>query len=382
MFLLSSVLVSCWTCHVVNALTPPGSWCPNSFSLSSHYQNSARHTCQAMDATRMHFQILLVDSDNVKGRIAEGLLAKIADYNDARLVIFPASATMILDDKTPRDAAPSASVIQICRLLQLCPELTRATTTTASQHEQHNDNDNNSIITQLGTQFSMSYLDDYDLIVCMDDDIQTRILRALEMEHQDYYGPRIRLLSEFTSPDFYASIRPTTTTTTTTSSSSKNDNINDNVVSMLSPDLWNHVQDHVDMVMNRSSSIFAYTAAGGGGGDIALDKEWPLVQAAMIVACAGICRFSLDVMDAHVEEAFQALLERNFCRPEHVPGTLMTPPLEEQKEDHAFWNQADDQLRKSSFAITGYFSPQQRRTRLQNHVDQLRRKFGTYNNQP
>jgi hypothetical protein len=334
-----------------------------------------------MDATRMHFQILLVDSDNVKGRIAEGLLAKIADYNDARLVIFPASATMILDDTTPRDAAPSASVIQICRLLQLCPELT-GTPTASQQHQQNNDNDNdsNSIITQLGTQFSMSYLDDYDLIVCMDDDIQTRILRALDMEHQDYYGPRIRLLSEFTSPDFYASIRPTATTT---GSTSENDNINDNVVSMLNPDLWNHVQDHVDMVMNRSSSIFAYAAGGGGGGDIALDKEWPLVQAAMIVACAGICRFSLDVMEAHVEEAFQALLESNFCRPEHVPGLLlMTPPEEDETGDHDFWNQADDQLRKCSFAITGYFSPQQRRTRLQNHVDQLRRKFGTYNNQP
>jgi hypothetical protein len=79
-------------------------------------------------------------------------------------------------------------------------------------------------------------------------------------------------------------------------------------------------------------------------------------------------------MEAHVENAFQSLLERNFCRPEHVPATL--------EEHDYFWNQADDQLRKCSFAITGYFSPQQRRTRLQNHVDQLRRKFGTYNHQP
>lgn len=203
----------------------------------------------------------------------------------------------------------------------------------------------------------MSYLNDYDLIVCMDDDIQSRILRALDMEHQDYYGPRIRLLSEFTSPDFCASIRPTTS---------------ENVLSMLSPDLWNHVQPHVDRVRNRSSSIFAPSSTS-----IALDKkEWSLVQAAMIVACAGICRFSLDVMEAHVEDAFQSLLERNFCRPEHVPGTLTL------EEKHEFWNQADDQLRKCSFAITGYFSPQQRRTRLQNHVDQLRRKFGTYNHQP
>lgn len=87
---------------------------------------------------------------------------------------------------------------------------------------------------------------------------------------------------------------------------------------------------------------------------------WPQVQAGMLVACTGIVKFCLDTMDAQFDASFDNLLQMNFYKPQHLDFTV---------------EQADDQLRKSSFSITGYFSPKQRQERIKRHFDSLREKF-------
>ena len=130
---------------------------PSSFSFVNYQKACALETSQALDASRQHFQILFVDDDNAKGRIAEGLLAKIAEYNDAMCVLFPASATISSSRNAPRDAAPSARVLDQCRSLGLCPSRSET----------------------MGTDFDLTYLDEYDLIVALSEDIRSLILHCL-----------------------------------------------------------------------------------------------------------------------------------------------------------------------------------------------------------
>ena len=54
----------------------------------------AQETADALDASRYHLQILFVDEGDGKGRIAEGLLARVGEWNDAVNILFPASTTM------------------------------------------------------------------------------------------------------------------------------------------------------------------------------------------------------------------------------------------------------------------------------------------------
>ena len=110
------------------------------FSLRDYQRQCALETSHSLDASRLHFQILFVDDDNAKGRIAEGLLARIAEHNDAMSVLFPASATISSSRHASRDAAASTTVLKACQSLGLCP--TRSDT--------------------MGTDFNLRYLSDYD----------------------------------------------------------------------------------------------------------------------------------------------------------------------------------------------------------------------------
>jgi hypothetical protein len=284
----------------------------SSFSLSHYHKARALETSNSMDASRLHFQILFVDDDNAQGRIAEGLLAKLAEHNDALFVLFPASATIASSRNAPRDAAAPNAAVQVCHALHLCE----------------------SISTAIGTSFDLSYLDEYDLVIPMNDDIRSLILRSLSVDDQAYYAPKLRLYSEFLSPEFCSTeescrIAPET------------------LVNMLEPELRDKVTPYLEEITDRSSSVFG-------------DDEGP-AQAAWILAAAGVTRFCLDTMDAQFEDAFSTLLEKNFKQ---------LQDLEQLK-----WHQADDQLRKCSHAVTGYFSPEQRKRRIERHLEDLRVKL-------
>ena len=126
-----------------------------------------------------------------------------------------------------------------------------------------------------------------------------------------------------------------------------------------------------DLVKDSSSTIFSQSLDANDihqpsfvlsetGSAVPDTNGWPQVQAGMLVACTGIVKFCLDTMDAQFDASFDNLLQMNFYKPQHLDFTV---------------EQADDQLRKSSFSITGYFSPKERKKRIEQHMSALRLKF-------
>ena len=289
----------------------------DSFSLSAYQKARAVETSRSLDASRLHFQILFVDDDNVRGRIAEGLLARIAEHNDAMFVLFPASTT-VPSYQTPPDAAAPIRAVQRCESLGIYDNIASA----------------------MGTLFDKNYLDEYDLILCFNDDLRTHILRSLPgLEDQEYYAPKCRLLSEFLSPEFCNLHRTTHHPDSST------------VRNMVEADLLERVDSTVleAAIEDRSSNVFA-------------DVDGEDFEAAMIMACAGLTRFCLDTIDAQFESAFFSMLDKNFYRPESLSLS---------------WEKADDQLRLCNSSVTGYFSPKQRRIWVEKHMEKLRDKLSS-----
>lgn len=309
----------------------------DAFSLSDYQKARALETTKCLDASRLHFQIMFVDDDNAKGRIAEGLLARVAEYNDALFMLFPASSTIEASINAPRDAAAPEQAVAVCQSLGLCS--TRSTL--------------------MGTSFDLSYLDEYDLIIPMNDDIRSLILRSLGAIDQEYYGPKCRLLSEFLSPEFCSvSQSQSIGSVAQTINNSKNDNDDDEqqiretsnakiLLDVLDQELRDRVAPYSDLVIDRSSNVLD-------------EHQLELQTAALILAASGVTKFCLEAMEAQFESSFQSLLQHNFRSPEH---------LEVSREE------ADAQLRRCSHSVTGYFSPEQRRTRFEQHIADLRIKL-------
>lgn len=310
----------------------------NAFSLSAYQKARAEETSQYLDASRCHFQILFVDNNNSHGRLAEGVLARVAEYNDALCMLFPASATIDSSKNAPLDAAAPEAAIAICDSLGLC-----STRSTAQ-----------------GVSFSLDLLLEYDLIISMNEEVQNLILRSLSPNQQHSYGPKCRLLAEFLSVDFCG---------IHSKQSSNNDNL---LLDMLDSDLYERAVPFSNLVRDSSSSnIFTSTitwkdayeprmALSGTGAAVPNTSGWPQIEAAILLASAGITRFCLDTMNSQMEAAFQSLLALHFSRKEHLEFTF---------------HQADEQMRRGSVAISGYFSPQERQTRFEQHLASLRLKL-------
>ena len=327
------------------------------FSLSVYQKERAIETSQSLDASRNHFQILFVDDDNTKGRIAEGILARVAEYNDAMCVLFPSSATIESSRNAPRDAAAPEAAVAVCEALGLCS--TRST--------------------MMGTSFDLSYLDEYDLIVAMDDDIRSLILRSLSVTDQEYYGPKCRLLSEFLSPEFCGisqHVNPDSNsnseppvieaTKTTTDGDTMNQPLNiELLLNTLDPDLKDRVTPFWEDVIDRSSTV------------ITQPESSAMQTAALILASSGLVRFCLDTIDAQLEAAFQSLLQNNFHSREHVRSMDNNRNGSSTDASNRYWEQVDAQLRRSCSSVTGFFSPGQRRVRFERHMDGLRLKFAS-----
>jgi len=304
----------------------------DSFSLSGWRMARAAETAAVLDATRWHFQILFVD-DNARGRIAAGLLERVAEHNDALFILFPSSATTgtgFLADST----APSGAV-SACASLGLCP--TRSA--------------------ESGTSFDAPRdLGSYDLVIAMDDSIRSSILNSLPCEEdRDFYGPRCRLLSEFLSKDFCCYSSPSTARTTAL------DMLDGALRDRVAPFDGLFADDHA-----ATSGIFDATP-GTGEGRLLMTEEgtvvanaagWPLAEAATVVAAAGVARFCLDTMDVQVESAFRSILDAYFSRAEHLDLT---------------WDEADERIRRAP--VSGWFSPLERKSRFEAHRAGLERKL-------
>lgn len=331
---MRSIAILALMCTGASAFSPGSNDSP--FSLSAYQKARAKETSNGLDASRFHFQILFVDNDNFHGRIAEGMLAKIAEYNDALFTLFPYSATIEASPKAPINSDAPKEAISVCDTLGLC-------STTCSED---------------GTAFDLSYLDQYDLIIAMDDDIQSLILRSLPAESG--YEQKCRLLSEFLSINFCGI-------------QSKNGITDKSLQDMIEPSLWDRAQPFYDLAKNSPSDIFAKDSTttwndvyqprvvlNEGGAAVPNLEGWPLIEAAMLVACGGLVKFCLDTMDAQFDASFQNLLDMHFYRVEDLEFTT---------------EEADDRLRLGSLSVTGYFSPKERHARIENHLEELRSRF-------
>ena len=220
---------------------------------------------------------------------------------------------------------------------------------------------------EMGTSFDMSFLDEYDLIIAMDEEIQELILRSLPAEG---YESKCRLLSEFLSDNFYGINANGRNVVSSDGIKSDDDSV---LIDMIEPELFERAGPFYGIAKGSSSSIFGTsstiakdvaeprTILSESGAAVPNMVGWPLVEAAMLVACAGVTRFCLDTMDAQFDVAVQELLDTFFYRKEHLDISL---------------DEADAQLRKGSFSVTGYFSPRQRRERIEQHLAGLRSRLG------
>jgi len=109
----------------------------------------------------------------------------------------------------------------------------------------------------------------------------------------------------------------------------------------LDPELKDRVAPAADRIIGSSSSVF--------------DSDDEKIDA-LILASVGITRFCLDTMDDQLDARFQSLLEENFASLDQVPES---------------WLQADAQLTRCCAAVTGYFSPSQRKMRFERHLCNL-----------
>ena len=358
-------LISNKNVHSLSTLSPLREW----------RRARAVETALALDASRYHFQILYVDDNNAHGRIAEGLLARISEYNDALNILFPASTTVITnrESRSPdwlRNVPEEA--VAVCNSLDLCSTRSRAE----------------------GFPFHVSYLDQYDLVIALNDDIRSLLLRSLETEaDRNFYARRCRLLSEFLA----LSLDDDEISDSTSSETS--------VLRMLDSDLLSRAQPYVRFLQEAGSKslggvvgtigsdVFAAApnskeprlilsssnapklntkrrlesvnregvkeVEGEGLQDSSLSAvTWPVSEAAMILASAGITRFCLGTMNDSFAADFQYLLETYFCRPEHLKLS---------------WEEADAKLRHST--ISGYFSVEERKARFEDHCARLKERL-------
>merc|ERR1712232_562077 len=99
---------------------------------------------------------------------------------------------------------------------------------------------------------------------------------------------------------------------------------------VIEPQFWERAKPFYDLAKECDSNIFSDSATtwndinqprlilSEAGAAVPNINGWPMVEAAMLVACAGVTKFCLDTMDSQFDEAFQTLLGQHFYRSEHL----------------------------------------------------------------
>ena len=147
-----------WSLCVSSALTPQG--------VLANWQ-AARIKSLDVDASRYHAQVLFVDDDNARARMAESCADALAHWADAGWWIYPHSCSLTEDQALRSDPRQEAI------LTSLGFDGTR--------------------VTAAGAALAKEDLDAYDLIVCADTAVRDAVL-ALGDES---YETSVRLLEDF-----------------------------------------------------------------------------------------------------------------------------------------------------------------------------------------
>ena len=146
--LLLRALLASLLCRSCDALTPS--------SVLAEWR-SARVSSLNLDASRFHFQVLFVDDDNQRARIAECLTEQLAAWGDAGWWIYPHAATINATALEAGVDARLAAVLTSCGF-----DAARANAD--------------------GAALDASDLSAYDLIVCADGATRAAVLELAEDE--------------------------------------------------------------------------------------------------------------------------------------------------------------------------------------------------------
>ncbi|CAH0375873.1 unnamed protein product [Pelagomonas calceolata] len=147
-----------WSLYISNALTPQ--------ALLAEWQ-AARIKSLDVDASRYHAQVLFVDDDNARARMAESCADALAHWADAGWWIYPHSCSLTEDQaliENPRQEAI---------LTSLGFDGTR--------------------VTAAGAALAKEDLDAYDLVICADAAVRDAVLALGE----ESYETSVRLLADF-----------------------------------------------------------------------------------------------------------------------------------------------------------------------------------------
>ena len=319
-------------------------------------------------ASRFHFQILFVDNDNFSSHIAECIIQNIIEYNDALCTLFPESAT--IQSSTQMDGIEdqqqsyrtSHDIIKVCNTLGLS-----YTSTDES----------------ISPYFDLTLLDKYDLIISMNEEVQSKIVRSLSnAEGMNGYEQKCRLLSEFLSMDF-CGVNTEEEGVDVEDVESSDKERSAALMNMIPSTLLDRVEPYYDQLTNKknealridtddtdtstqSSTIFQLTDSDINEPRMILSNNGAMIPnptgfhptiSSLIVACTGLTKFCLDTMDRQFDLAFENMLNLHFKELSDLEYTLA---------------EADAQLRRGGQGISGYFSPEQRMERIERHMTKLR----------
>jgi len=198
-----------------------------------------------------------------------------------------------------------------------------------------------------GARICREDLDSHDLVVCVDDEVRTAILRWLaddlsEDELAYYEQGRVCLLSDFCSIELEADRTQQT--------------------SVIDPTLRARVAPLRGILEGGLASTRAWPEPGSaaltlgadGAARLAADGSWRLAEASFVLGCAGLTRFAKDTIDAGFLVAYDTLLGEMFCRREHLAAT---------------WTDAEPRIRAHVF--TGALTGAEREHRFHEHIARL-----------
>ena len=323
-------------------------------------------------ASRFHFQILFVDNDNFSSHIAECIIQNIIEYNDALCTLFPESATIqsstqmdVIEDQQ-QSYKKAIDITKVCNTLGL----SYCTTTDDT----------------ISPYFDLTLLDKYDLIISMNEDVQSKIVRSLSnVEGMNGYEQKCRLLSEFLSMDFCSVNNEHEDGVVGEDMGSRDiESSSAAFMNMIPSELSDRVEPYYDQFINKknksssidaddidtsstqSSTTFQLTDSDMNEPRMILSNNGAMIPnpsgfhptiSSLIVACTGLTKFCLDTMDRQFDAAFQNMLNLHFKRQSDLEYTL---------------EEADAQLRRGGQGVSGYFSPEQRMERIERHMAKLR----------
>jgi len=320
-------------------------------------------------ASRFHFQILFVDNDNFSSHIAECIIQNIIEYNDALCTLFPESATIQSNTQLTLDGREADGASQYSRtsdITKLCSTLGLSYCTTTDE--------------SISPYFDLTLLDKYDLIISMNEDVQSKIVRSLSnTEGMNGYEQKCRLLTEFISMDFCGVNNEADGGVDKESSS---DTESTAFMNLIPSELLDRVEPYYDQLTNKknespsntddtdtstqSPTTFQLTDFDMNEPRMILSNNGAMIPnptgfhptiSSLIVACTGLTKFCLDTMDRQFDVAFQNMLNLHFKKQSDLEYTL---------------EEADAQLRRGGQGVSGYFSPEQRMERIERHMTKLR----------